>query len=130
MAAFGQIRRPVVYLADIGINSMQEIQWPDGYAEAINKAVNLALTAPLREAFSEIESVGISFAKEMVSGDSRERLSGSMLRNKLLAATLSKDDQVSTVLGELIRDMSASGLFNADEMKFHEGVVAGKIKSL
>jgi uncharacterized membrane-anchored protein YjiN (DUF445 family) len=116
--------------ADIEVYGMQEFEWPMEFIEAINHAVQRAITKPLREVISSIDDIGANFVSDKAFHENLELLSASILRNKLLAATLSEDDQVRVVLDELIQEMKKSDLFNSDELDFHERVVSGKMRSV
>jgi hypothetical protein len=109
---------------------MSALTWPPEYVEALNNAVNRALTEPIGRSIDAITQIHDEFKSHPAFIGHGDDLEKSILRNKILAATLSVDENVRLVLETVLQDLINSTLFDAEELSFLSKVAAGKIGGL
>jgi hypothetical protein len=112
------------------VDQASDTVWPSDYINAVNTAVNRALSDPLQDVLSTLSEIGGSFRSASAFVGRRSELGRSILRNKMIAATISSDTNVENLINEVLAEMENSGLFDDGELQFQRSVVAGKLRSL
>jgi hypothetical protein len=112
------------------VDRSTETIWPTDYIDAINATVNRALSGSLKEALSTLSDIGRVYRSNPAFEGRGDELDRSILRNKMIAATLSSDSNVDVLIVEVLAEMQNSGIFDDVEVQFQKAVVGGKLRSL
>jgi hypothetical protein len=104
--------------------------WPSEYIAAVNGAVNRALSGSLRDVLTNLSEIGALYRHSSAFEGRSDELDRSILRNKMIAATLSSESSVEDLINEVLDEMKKSGVFDEAELQFQRLVVRGKLRSL